>query len=153
MKVRLLFLFVCLAWNGWAESFTPYSRDSLKKGIGSLLSVFIIILMWHRESRKRFPGEQRISGGSLSGQQWQIDQINPFLSIIRWITCMIVTMIKRNRDFIISTIVTSRISVLKTVPLTNRFYMPHTIGRVEKHSLSTERTHSTPIRKRIFLSE
>lgn len=32
MKVRLLFLFVCLAWNGWAESFTPYSRDSLKKG-------------------------------------------------------------------------------------------------------------------------
>lgn len=32
MKVRLLFLFLCLAWSGWAESFTPYSRDSLKKG-------------------------------------------------------------------------------------------------------------------------
>lgn len=54
---------------------------------------------------------------------------------------MIVTMIKRNRDFIISTIVTSRISVLKTVPLTNRFYMSHTIGRVEKHSLF-DRTNS-----------
>lgn len=32
MKARLLFLFLCLAWSGWAESFTPYSRDSLKKG-------------------------------------------------------------------------------------------------------------------------
>lgn len=32
MKVRLLFLFVCLAWSGWAETFTPYSPDSLKKG-------------------------------------------------------------------------------------------------------------------------
>lgn len=32
MKARLLFLFLCLTWSGWAESFTPYSRDSLKKG-------------------------------------------------------------------------------------------------------------------------
>lgn len=34
MKARLLFLFLCLCltWSGWAESFTPYSRDSLKKG-------------------------------------------------------------------------------------------------------------------------
>lgn len=32
MKARLLFLFLCLTWSGWAESFTPYNRDSLKKG-------------------------------------------------------------------------------------------------------------------------
>lgn len=32
MKARLLFLFLCLTWNGWADTFTPYSPDSLKKG-------------------------------------------------------------------------------------------------------------------------
>ena len=32
MKVRLLFLFLCLTWNGWADTFVPYNPDSLKKG-------------------------------------------------------------------------------------------------------------------------
>lgn len=32
MKARVLFLFLCLAWSGWADTFTPYSPDSLKKG-------------------------------------------------------------------------------------------------------------------------
>lgn len=32
MKARLLFLFLCLTGSGWAETFTPYSPDSLKKG-------------------------------------------------------------------------------------------------------------------------
>lgn len=32
MKARLLFLFLCLAWSGSADTFTPYSPDSLKKG-------------------------------------------------------------------------------------------------------------------------
>ena len=32
MKARLLFLFLCLIWNGWADTFVPYNPDSLKKG-------------------------------------------------------------------------------------------------------------------------
>ena len=32
MKARLLFLFLCLTWNGWADTFVPYNPDSLKKG-------------------------------------------------------------------------------------------------------------------------
>lgn len=32
MKARLLFLFLCLAWSGWADTFVPYNPDSLKKG-------------------------------------------------------------------------------------------------------------------------
>ena len=32
MKARLLFLFLCLTWNGWADTFVPYNPASLKKG-------------------------------------------------------------------------------------------------------------------------
>ncbi|RHJ94084.1 sensor histidine kinase [Parabacteroides bouchesdurhonensis] len=32
MKAKLLFLCLCLVWNGWAETFTPYRPDALKKG-------------------------------------------------------------------------------------------------------------------------